>query len=190
MTVSLSYYRDNTLRVLDALKHLLKCYGIVLAIFVGLIVAFSSRFTIGVNVTESLPHTLYLIDKANRNVVLGDYVAFSWKSNKNACPLGSANPDCAPNPIPDDATLIKTVRGVAGDRVSIIEQTVFINKKAVSVIKTHAKDGSRLLPVTSGVIGEGQLYVHADHPDSLDSRYLIPGLIDEAQIKGKAYPIF
>lgn len=48
MTVSLSY-RDNALRVLDALKHLLKRYGIVLAILVGLIVAFSSRFTIGVN---------------------------------------------------------------------------------------------------------------------------------------------
>ena len=76
MTVSLSY-RDNALRVLDALKRLLKRYGIVLAILVGLIVAFSSRFTIGINVTESLPHTLYLIDKANRNVVLGDYVAFS-----------------------------------------------------------------------------------------------------------------
>ena len=189
MTVSLSY-RDNALRVLDALKHLLKRYGIVLAILVGFIVAFSSRFTIGVNVTESLPHTLYLIDKANRNVVLGDYVAFSWKSNKNACPLGSANSDCAPNPIPDNTTLIKTVQGVAGDRVSIIEQTVFINQKAVSVIKTHTKDGSHLLPVTGGVIGEGQLYVHADHPDSLDSRYLIPGLIDESQIKGKAYPIF
>lgn len=190
MSFDCARYRNNTERLFDALKNILKRYGIVLVLVTGSLLIFSSRFTIGVNVTQSLPHTLYLIDKADHKIKTGDYVAFSWQTHPDSCRLTLSSDDCMPDPIATNTTVIKEVRGVPNDRIRIIDHTVWINEKAISLIKTHAKDGSRLLPVTDGTIDQGQLYVHADHPDSLDSRYRIPGLINKSQIKGRAYPLF
>jgi len=41
-----------------------------------------------------------------------------------------------------------------------------------------------------GVIPEGHYYMYAPHPDSLDSRYSMVGLIGQPLILGKTIPIF
>lgn len=82
---------------------------------------------------------------------------------------------------------LKTVRGLPGAAVSVdAHRTVRIDGVAVGRVKTHALDGRPLEPIAPGVIPPGRYYLHADHPDSHDSRYDEIGLVPRARILARA----
>ncbi|MCY4028079.1 MAG: S26 family signal peptidase [Acidobacteria bacterium] len=82
---------------------------------------------------------------------------------------------------------LKTVRGLPGMTVAVAEDgTVFLDGVAVGRAKTHALDGRPLATVAPGVIPPGRYFLHADHPDSHDSRYAEIGLVRRARILGRA----
>lgn len=138
--------------------------------------AFSSQYRLALNVTDSLSGHLYLIKlKDSSPYPRGTLIAFRWAADA---------------PIPKGTTVIKEVAGIAGDRITHKKSQVFINDKTVSVMKNRSKSDRPLAPGPTGIIPENHYYVHAPHPDSLDSRYDKCGLIHATQIIGEAVELF
>ena len=82
---------------------------------------------------------------------------------------------------------LKTVRGVAGMRVSVeADGTVRLDGVPVGRAKTHALDGRPLEAIAPGVIPPGRYYLHVGHVDSHDSRYAEIGLVPRERIVGRA----
>jgi len=92
-------------------------------------------------------------------------------------------PDNLNSPVP----YLKTVRGLPGASVAVdADGTVRIDGTPVGRAKPNALDGRRLTPAASGTIPAGHYYLHADHPDSHDSRYAEIGLVPRERILGRA----
>ena len=147
---------------------------VVYAVLAMAALFFQHCFRLGVNATESLPHTLYLIHKGEA-IKRGDYVAFRWHGG---------------GPYPAGVTFIKIVAGVPGDTVSRINRAYYVNGTYVGTAKTYARDGQPLALMETGVLKPGEYYVQAPHPDSLDSRYRLTGWIPKDRIIGRAYALF
>ncbi len=82
---------------------------------------------------------------------------------------------------------LKTVRGLPGMVVTVGEdRTVFLDGVAVGRAKSHALDGRPLAAIAPGIIPPGRYFLHADHPDSHDSRYAEIGLVPRERILGRA----
>lgn len=139
---------------------------------------FNQHYALGINVSYSLPHHLYLIKKDDDNISnlkQGDFVAFSWQGG--FYPVGTQ--------------MIKEVAGLPGDVVSRKDRTFFINGKAAGTAKKYSMSGDGLeINPFEGKIPEHFMWMKSDHKDSLDSRYKLSGLIHSGQIVGKAVPIF
>ena len=172
-------FRSNARQLGFVLLIIGRRYGLWNGLFLGLIICLTGRYQLALNVTHSLPQTLFLIEKKNHTVTRGDYMAFRWING---------------GPIPNGIVVIKEVVGVAGDRVEHRQKKdglwVEINGKAISLIKPFAQSGAVLIPGATGVIPEKHYFIHAPHPDSLDSRYALTGFVNHAQIVGRAIPLF
>ncbi len=82
---------------------------------------------------------------------------------------------------------LKTVRGLPGMAVAVAKDgTVSLDGVAVGRAKSHALDGRPLEAIAPGVIPPGHYFLHADHPDSHDSRYAEIGLVPRNRILGRA----
>lgn len=143
--------------------------GIVLAAML-----FKTYFLFGINSSESLAARAFLIHKGEPPA-RGQYVAFRWEGG---------------GPHPDGTTFVKILAGVPGDTVTRNERDFFLNGAFVGTAKSHSRSGARLELAPTGVIPPGRYFVSAPHPDSLDSRYVPPGLIAQSQIIGRAYALF
>ena len=92
-------------------------------------------------------------------------------------------PDALGSPVP----YLKTVRGVPGTKVTVgTDGTVLLDGEPVGRAKTHALDGRRLRAISPGTVPARHYFLHADHPDSHDSRYAEIGLVPGARILGRA----
>ena len=82
---------------------------------------------------------------------------------------------------------LKTVRGLPGAVVTVdADRTVRVDGEAMGRAKERALDGRALEALGPGVIPDGRYYLHADHPDSHDSRYAEIGLVPGERILGRA----
>ena len=82
---------------------------------------------------------------------------------------------------------LKTVRGVPGMTVAVgVDGKVSLDGMPVGRAKTRALDGRPLTAIAPGTIPPGHYYLHADHVDSHDSRYVEIGLVPRARILGRA----
>ena len=92
-------------------------------------------------------------------------------------------PEAVGSPVP----YLKTVRGLPGMRLDVDpDGTVRLEGVALGRAKAHARDGRALAAIASGIIPPGHYYLHADHPDSHDSRYAEIGLVPRGRILGRA----
>jgi conjugal transfer pilin signal peptidase TrbI len=135
---------------------------------------FSAHYTLGLNVTESLPGRLFLIHRGEQPK-RGDYVAFHWNGG---------------GPYPAGSTFVKVLAGVPGDEVTQLDGDYYINCYPVGRAKRQSRQGITLEPGPTGTLPQGAYYVRAPHPDSLDSRYALTGWVKEAQIIGPAHVLF
>lgn len=163
--------KENALRLALSLFELAKRYCFILLGLGLALMLFTSRYQLAINLTDSLPGTVFLIDKKDKAVSRGRYVAFRWK--------GAA-------PVPDGVTVIKRVAGIEGDQVTVINRTVFINAQKVGIAKTHSRTGEPLTVISEAIIPFGYFYATADHQNSFDSRYAKPGLISTSAVRGRA----
>ncbi len=137
-------------------------------------IAFQRSYTFGLNLTPSLPGTVFLIHKGEP-VSRGDLVAFRWAGG---------------GPYPAGATFVKRLVGLPGDTVDRIGRAVFVNASPYGVLKQKSRSGKPLAPGPTGTLPADRFHVYAPHPDSLDSRYALTGWISRAQIIGKAHALF
>ena len=85
------------------------------------------------------------------------------------------------------APYLKTVRGLPGAVVAIDpDRTLRVDGVGLGRAKTRALDGRPLEAVRPGVIPYGHYFLHADHPDSHDSRYAEIGFVPRERILGRA----
>ena len=149
-------------------------WGIAYFAIVTAALLFKSHFVFGINSSTSLPQHVFLIHKG-KAPERGQYVAFRWQG-------GSLHPA--------GITFVKILAGVPGDTVTRKERDFFVNGEFVGTAKTRSRAGIVLEAAAAGVIPPGRYFVRAPHPDSLDSRYRLPGLIAQDQIIGRAYALF
>ena len=146
-----------------------------LAIFAGVLFAFSLKFAVTINLSYSLPGTVYLIVKNPQYVYRGDMVAYKY--------YGLIYPKRTP--------FMKIVKGVHKDTVTAHGREYFVNGQSVGMAKEKSLAGSPLMSNHfTGVIPPGKLWVSTPDQDSLDSRYEDNGLISEGQVYGKAYKLW
>ncbi len=125
------------------------------------------------------------------------HVNASWSDEAwgyAALPLFGEDPEIGdrvlfdpPEALESRVPYLKTVRGVPGMAVAVAEDgTVSLDGVAVGRAKTNALDGRPLAAVAPGIVPPGYYFLHADHPDSHDSRYAGIGLVPRARILGRA----
>lgn len=155
-------------------EHLCRQYKTyILLLFAYL--AFSLRFEFAVNVSQSLPGALYLIEKGDLPKQ-GEYFAFDYQSDFL---------------YPQGTRFLKRVMGTAGDSVQSRDHKYYVNGAFVGEAKPATSTGRPIRELGfSGVIPPGHYYAMADHPLSLDSRYEAVGLVSASQIIGKAFRLF
>ena len=146
-------------------------YGLASAIFAW---AFC-HYRLALNMSNSLPESMYLVVLGKQPTRVGQYVAFEWQRDQF---------------YRRDWLFVKRVAGLPGQCVTVAQRSVYIDGKLAGYAKPVSRRGVPLAPIAAGVIPAGYVYAAASHPDSLDSRYRVTGLIATSRIVGTAYAIF
>lgn len=135
----------------------------------------NQRWHLALNRTHSLPFKLFVIERGQRDVRVGDYAAFEPKASA----VGGYR-----------LTFIKEVVCGPGQMLSRIDRTFYCDGKELATAKERALNGSPLQAAAPQILGEDQYFVRGTHQDSYDSRYEAFGLIDRCRFIGRAHPIF
>ena len=165
--------------MLDALYiHVARRAPVYLWMLVG-IAAFGRWFALTLNVSDSLPGTVFLVQKGT-TPDKGQLAAFRYAGG---------------GPYERGALFLKQMLGVPGSLVIGMDigsgyRDYFVDGQCAGRAKPRAKTGMPLDPGPSGVIPAGRYYMAAPNPDSLDSRYDLVGWVAEEQIVGRAFRIF
>ena len=140
----------------------------VMAALAGLWLALASR--IHVNASWSDGAWGYLLLPLVSAPAIGDRVLFE-------------PPEAVDSPVP----WLKTVRGLPGAEIAVdTDRMVYLDGVPVGRAKAWALDGRALVPVAIGILPAGHYFLHADHPDSHDSRYAEIGPVAVERILGRA----
>ena len=155
----------------------------LMAVLAALWLAAASR--VHVNASWSDDAWGYLVLPAGEPAI-GDTVLFDPRSERGE-PAPAHEPGGQASTPGARVPYLKTVRGLPGAVLTVdADRTVRIDGVAVGRAKTHALDGRPLAAIRPGVVPERRYYVHADHPDSHDSRYAEIGLVPRERILGRA----
>ncbi len=157
---------------------------------VVLILAIAIKYQVTINMTPSLPITWAVIERGNLTLKHGDLVAFRWTGQ---------------GPIPQGLELIKRVTGMPGDTVhrntncqaatdqaDLYSMCMDVRTSSGQLlgsfpVKKYTRQGAPLQAgAFEGVIPAEFVFVSGDHPDSLDSRYALTGLIGSSQMLGRS----
>ncbi len=141
--------------------------------------AFGRWFALTLNVSDSLPGTVFLVQKGTKPDK-GQLAAFRYPGG---------------GPYERGALFLKQMLGIPGSLVIGMDigsgyRDYFVDGQYAGRAKPMSKTGILLDPGPSGVIPAGHYYMAAPNPDSLDSRYALVGWVSEDQIVGRAFRIF
>lgn len=132
------------------------------------------------NWTPSVPYKVAVVQYGSQQSLgRGDFVVYAFDGEAQRIYPGlRAQP------------FFKQIRGVPGDRVTVVGRQVFVNSLPVGFAKAYTFDRHALDPIAETVIPPGYYYVQGTHPDSFDSRYRASGLVRANQVIGKVNPLF
>lgn len=145
-----------------------RLYGHWYLLIVFVVTWFGMSFSIDINISPSLPQRVFLIHKGEP-VGRGDYVSFRWQGT--------------------GTRFTKMIAGIPGDKVERIDRSFYVDGNYVGNAKPTGLAGQPLEMMEPGILGDGEYYVMAPHPDSLDSRYKLTGWVKQNEIIGRAYPL-
>ena len=120
--------------------------------------------TILINTTTSLPNWAFVLDKSHEPV-RGALVFFDPPPSPTVIAHFGAHP----------SAFGKRVYGVAGDVVTRVGRTFYVNGRRVAVAKPVSTRGEPLALGPVGVIPRGCFFVGSPHKDGFDSRYAAIG---------------
>ena len=128
---------------------------------------------ISINVSDSLPGRVYLIQKGVMPE-LDDFAAFHYQGG---------------GPYAAGSRFLKIVKGVPGATVSAVESEsgfldFFVNDSFVGRAKPKTRTGSPLTTGPTGTIPPQHYYMAAHNPDSLDAIYAFVGRVDAGEVIG------
>ena len=153
------------------LKDHVRRFGwIWLAVFLILSLV-NNRWHLAMNRSHSLPFKLFVIERGQKDVKVGDYVAFEPKPSA----VGGYR-----------LTFIKEVVCGPGQTLTRENRTFYCDGKELTTAKKRALNGNPLEATQPQVLGEDQYFVRGTHKDSYDSRYESFGLIDRCRFSGRA----
>lgn len=138
------------------------------------IYAIHSNYEFAYNLTPSLPYTAFFIKKGEP-VGRGDLVAFKWRGG-----LGYER----------GSLIIKKVAAAGGDVVVRTGREFSVNGDVVAKALERTRTGQPVQAAAGGQVPQGQLFVVATNPISLDSRYAKFGNVNQSEVIGRAYPIW
>lgn len=131
------------------------------------------------NWTPSLPYSVaWLSRRSTEPPARGDHVLYRFEG-----PATSRYPGLTKQPF------FKIVRGLPGDRITVVDRRVYVNGRFVGEAKRYAFDRQPLAPIEPGAIPERHFYVQGTSVDSFDSRYASSGLVRFDQVIGKVTPL-
>lgn len=161
-------------------SHVAKFIPVYLWVMVGCI-AFGKSYAISINLTESLPGTIFLIEKQpGADLGVGELAAFSYEGKAFYRP---------------GSIFVKIVQGKDGSVVAAreVEQGVydyFVDGTYTGRTKLFSQTGMPIKRSVTGTIPADCFYMFGTHPDSLDSRYEVVGWVPRSHIIGRAYKVF
>ena len=179
---------DAVVRVLCRTWHNLRCHWLgmtaVLLIwefaFIRAFIDPTPYMPILFNWTPSVPYKVALVQYSEtRSFARGDFIVYRFKGTAQRQYPGLR-----------DQPFFKKIRGVPGDRITVVERQVFINGAPVGLAKLVTFDHRPLHLVDAMVIPANTYYVQGTHPDSFDSRYRESGLVQADQMIAKVTPLF
>ena len=138
-------------------------------------VAFGRYFSLSINLSDSLPGTLFLVEKGV-SPTAGDYAAFVHSGG------GSYE---------HGTYFLKRVAGMGGSIVLSLPDisggtAFYVDGEFVGRAKPIARSGEALIPGPNGRIPDGFYYMTSPHPDGFDSRYQAVGWVARARVLGRA----
>lgn len=146
---------------------------------VTLAVLIAAPFPVAVNVSPSLPQTLFLLNHygvTDENLKRGAYVRTEKFSSKY---LLSGIP----------VRMLKRIACAPGDRLEVIGKLYVCNGLALGYAKLESSKGELVDKFEfSGRVPQGKWFLMGTHPDSFDSRYV--GFWEIENIEALAYPLF
>lgn len=86
--------------------------------------------------------------------------------------------------------MVKYAGAVEGETVEQRGRRFYVHGRDLGLAKTHSKLGVPLEAAQPGIVPKGYLWAYAPHPDALDSRYALAGLVPREAILGKAFKLF
>jgi conjugal transfer pilin signal peptidase TrbI len=137
---------------------------------------FTQRYAVGLVLTDSVHASIVIIQKGVAPA-RDELAAFTYR--------GPTVGDYRPGDL-----FVKFRAGIPGDSVTVTGQNVYLNGLFLSRAKPVTRSGLPLTPTPTGVIPAGYFYAHSTHPDGLDSRYSVTGLIPDTAVIGRAVIIF
>lgn len=133
------------------------------------------------NPTNSLPNTLYVLNKgvAPESIHRGDIVRFPFKSSVTDA-VAKGQP----------VYLLKKAACLQGQVLTVNDRKEYLcDGRWLGRAKDHNMKGEVVQNfVWNGPVPAGKFFALADHKDSYDSRYY--GFVDLNKVVAKAYPIF
>lgn len=143
------------------------------------IIAFSRYFILTINVSDSLPGKVFLVQKGSKPQ-RGELAAFRYGGG---------------GPYEQGVLFLKRALGTQGSQVVARDsgegfREYFVDGQSVGRAKPFSKTGMPLQAGPTGTIPFGHYYMMAPNPDSLDSRYSLVGWVSESQLVGRAIAIF
>lgn len=133
------------------------------------------RYNLVVNYTHSLPQKIFIVDKKDNDLHVGNYVAFRSYGLPN---------------ISNNHRILKVIKGVAGDQITVKDNYVLINNNPIAKIYYKMAFWGKINPIESTVIPKDCYFMSGIATTSFDSRYKEFGLICKKLIVGRAYPLF
>lgn len=170
---------DSIPSMLDRIYHHISRKAPIYLWLLAAMAAFGHYFTVSINVSDSLPGTVFLVQKGAKPGK-GDLAAFRYNGG---------------GPYERGSLFLKRVLGIPGSVVTATDRgngyrDYFVDGQFAGSAKPLSKDGMPLAPGPVGVIQEGHYYMAAPNPDSLDSRYALVGWVQDSQIVGRGIKIF
>lgn len=125
-----------------------------------------------INISDSLPKTLFLLSKRSLPNKLGEYIVYQLPNNKRF----------------GEQKFIKLVGGIAGQEVVVKGTAYYIEGNYLGSAKDSDASGILVEQQPAGIIPPGHYFAYTLHKDSYDSKYKEVGFI--SSVLGTAYAIY
>lgn len=142
------------------------------AVFCVSLTAVQTRYEVSVNLSESVPDLLYLIQKGVPPKP-GDFVVLDQPGY----------PDVPPS------RWVKILAGQEGSEITHWNGRVQVDGHDYGLVLDQTSRGRQLVPGPVGVVPTGHIFVVGTHDRSYDSRYAEVGFIPVQRVIGRAVPL-